>query len=1035
MTIYSPKFDVSNFELRDEIDNYLNQDQFGVALDTKVRVPAQLDWLGQLLGWSGSNYWDSYSATVDQKRQLLAGSYGVYNGYIYPEIIEVRNWSNTVVIKNDPNIREGQIFILNDSEYLLKGATLVGENLELDFGVLPDQFYSDISTTTNQLKVTAPGAIPAPFRRPLPGVSADRSFTCKVDGGAITLYPSFNVRKDIPYKYNVFYAGARYYFDLPVVLFIDENTLLTPTYSFDKSMWYIGIPCDLKVINVGLSARLEYEGSFLIVTIRQWLDPSDWLDEKTIKYFIGAWGNKGGYLPFHHVFDSLSLHGFSERKSLYLEPFQRTLNFDDLLKIVYQQVTTVNETPPPVEKPFQVWWNPDDRKFLVYQNDPVNCGPWIESYYPQGLDVEMPPDAVFLDVASFRAYPDEFEEGVIVDILDGSGLAASDHILGITQILSSTFSIRLFKPKGGVGWHIYRFIYPDVVSFELDSIYLPAQVTVNIDDSTGLTETGANYKVSNLKFTINDPYPVVLMKYEVDGSWYLSPPTTLKYIGDTRLFETSVILPDYTPYVEGEMQWDFTEPNPSNRVASIFFFTRWEYDPFALQWQLRGDWYNVNTGERGNLVTLNSLIGGSGYVDGVYTNVALLGGEGQGAYADITVTSGSVVDVTITQPGQDYRINDTLYSDDAEIGGGSGFSIEVQTLSPGEPPTSANFDTVLVYCDGNLLADGETYLGEGFQFLYSINTFNGKFTFNYSPDSYESFIKFPKITISDSLTSSYSFDISNLVFSGLSYYASPNVCDSETLLRLWKSNPLFCVNDTKEQTSLSYPNGLVADLNKGPGDPNWERYFVRLPPSYQRDGAEWQKVNLTCQNFGYWGSPTLPEDMVCPAKREKPDIYEEIVVKLNKYKPSSYVYSEPYFYSTYTSDFSYPEDYNNSFIAPVPDGVKDGYSEGKVIRYDPLHERRVDTESPMGRGYGDWEGEYYRISDCSELNGHLVNDINQGSVEGISQPVWDASIYKIPNTCVIDGASGRVDANHFKVGYAFFLADMSAAEEAVFDFV
>lgn len=1033
MTIYSPNFDVSNFELRNEINNYLNQDQFGAALDVKVRVPAQLDWLGQLLGWSGSNYWDSYSATVDQKRQLLAGSYGVYNGYIYPEVVEVRNWDNIVVVKNNPYIKEGQIFLLNDGKYLLKGATPVGENLELDFGVLPDQFYTDIAST-NQLKVIATGAIPPPFRRPLPGVSADRSFTCKIEGGAIILYPLYNTKKDIPYKYNVFYTGSRYYFDLPVVLFISEDTLLTPTYDFDKSLWFINIPCNLEIINTGLSARLEHEESFLIVTIKQWQDPSDWLDSKIIQYFLGAWGNKGGYLPFHHVFDSLSLHGFDERKSLYLEPFQRVLRFDELLKIVYQQVTTVNETPPPVEKPVQVWWNPDDKKFLVYQNDPINCGPWVQSSYPDGLDPVITPDLVFLDTASFRAYPDEVSEGTVVDILDGSGLAPSDNILGVTQILSSTFGIRLFRLKGEAGWQIINFTYPDVASFDADSPYLPVQVAVNIDDSTGLTSNGVNYTVSNLKFTISDPYPVVLMKYDKDGSWYLSPPTTLKYIGNTRLFETSIILPDYTPYVEGEMQWDFTEPNLYNRVASIFFFTRWEYDPFAMQWQLRGDWYNVNTGERGNLVALDSLIGGSGYVDGVYTDIALLGGEGEGAFADITVTSGSVTDVTIVNSGKDYRINDVLYADDGEIGGGSGFSIEVQTLSPGEPPTSANFDTVLIYCNGNLLEDGETYLGQGFQFTYTVNPLNGNFTFDYSPDSYESFIKFPTITLSDSLTSSYHFDISHLIFSGLSYYASPNVCDSETLLRLWKSNPLFCVDDLMEQTSLSYPNGLIADLNDGPGDSNWERYFVRLPPSYQRDGAEWQKVNLTCQNFGYWGSPTLPEDMTCPAKGEKPDIYEEIVAKLNKYKPSNYVYSEPYFYSTYTSDFSYPEDYNNSFIAPVSESVKDGYHEGKIVEYDPLHERRVDTDSLMGKGYGDWEGNYYRISDCSEINGHLTNDIRQGSIEGIPQPIWDASIYKLPNTCVIDESSGKVDANHFNVGYAFFLADLSAAEEAVFDF-
>jgi hypothetical protein len=47
--------------------------------------------------------------------------------------------------------------------------------------------------------------------------------------------------------------------------------------------------------------------------------------------------------------------------------------------------------------------------------------------------------------------------------------------------------------------------------------------------------------------------------------------------------------------------------------------------------------------------------------------------------------------------------------------------------------------------------------------------------------------------------------------------------------------------------------------------------------------------------------------------------------------------------------------------------------------------------------------------------------------------VWDASIYKFAPTCQNAKESYSVDANHYKVGYAYFIADASAAEDTFFD--
>ena len=84
----------------------------------------------------------------------------------------------------------------------------------------------------------------------------------------------------------------------------------------------------------------------------------------------------------------------------------------------------------------------------------------------------------------------------------------------------------------------------------------------------------------------------------------------------------------------------------------------------------------------GPLLTLNTLVGGSGYVNGSYTLVPLTGGAGSGAKASITVSGGAVTVVTITSYGNDYVVGNTLSASNANLGGsGSGFSIVVATIT------------------------------------------------------------------------------------------------------------------------------------------------------------------------------------------------------------------------------------------------------------------------------------------------------------------------------------------------------------------
>jgi len=93
----------------------------------------------------------------------------------------------------------------------------------------------------------------------------------------------------------------------------------------------------------------------------------------------------------------------------------------------------------------------------------------------------------------------------------------------------------------------------------------------------------------------------------------------------------------------------------------------------------------------GLVLTLNTLVGGTLYTNGTYTNVTLTGGSGSGAKATIVVSGGSVTTVTLTTAGNGYVVGNTLSATAASIGGtGSGFSIKVATINSGFTASDLN---------------------------------------------------------------------------------------------------------------------------------------------------------------------------------------------------------------------------------------------------------------------------------------------------------------------------------------------------------
>jgi len=940
MTQQNPVFDISEFELRNYTNPYLTPTQSASVVDTEVRVNEQLDFLAQMLGWNGPNYWFNLASTVNQKRQLLGGTFGVYNSYIIPKIYEIRNWDNKIVIDRLQFLEPGRQtrvarILLGDNVYKLRSVEVEGDKYVISIGELTQEFF-DLIASNEPLRADIPTYRPAPFFRPSIGISGDASFVCGNFGNTLVLYPSYDTQKKFPTKFPILFAGSTYYFNQPIYLSLSSTLTLgvAPEYDADLNLWYLQIPGSI-VNTVGITAYLAWSNSnitpannySLEVTIQPWMDPSDWKSISTLDNFRGVWGNKGGDLPFNFVFDALSIHGFSERDSVYLPDVSTSLNFNEIVNYIYHQKTTVSESAPGSAQLGDLWWNDVTGALAVWLPSENNCEGWVEIDYRQQPRQTPAPQVVYPNVTAFQTGSPTLQVGTIVRIDDISGLSISDNVLGVQGTLTTPGWLVLHRESTAPYWTPDEFGYADVTNFEQDAELLPYKVPVTIYDATGLAPSGVTYQVNNLSITIAGDYEVLLVKYYTNTTWEIYPDSILKYIAYSALFGSPL---------QGQMWWDFANTDPNTRAAAIYY---------------QSAWIGVNT-----------------------------------------------------------------------------------HAQSGAPAPTLDLGTVLFYCDGTLVQDGIACVTDDYIFTFTSDPVNGKYDVIYQPRTFVGRAQLPTITISDSLTTTYRADITDLIFSGLSYYMSPNVYNAVTPLRLWKAQALQVAETVDHLEENNFINPLLADLNNGPGPENWEKYFVRLPLEYGRNEAIWQKVALICQDFGYWGSSIEPEQMRCPPEDDLPAIYEELFLYGQSVPDYTYVYSEPYWYSNVSYSVSVESGiYQNSGVYPATDVQFDEFSEAELIEYEPFHNRQADVTSPVAAGYGDWLGEYVNINPCVTLTGFLTTDLLSGAVSPIAAPTWDASIYKFAPTCENMKESYAVDANHYKVSYSYFVADASAAEDPFFD--
>ena len=141
-------------------------------------------------------------------------------------------------------------------------------------------------------------------------------------------------------------------------------------------------------------------------------------------------------------------------------------------------------------------------------------------------------------------------------------------------------------------------------------------------------------------------------------------------------------------------------------------------------------------------------------------------------------------------------------------------------------------------------------------------------------------------------------DLSQLI-DDLAYKLQPNVRNSLVPLRTWKEHPLID-KDEVDTAQQEYWNYLEADTNRGPDQDSNYRHFLRLPLDYERDGREWNKAIAVSNNQDYFSAPEKLQQVKHVPAQPRPLLYSEVY--RDAVEEGTVMYEEDFLVSSVYSD-------------------------------------------------------------------------------------------------------------------------------------
>jgi len=270
--------------------------------------------------------------------------------------------------------------------------------------------------------------------------------------------------------------------------------------------------------------------------------------------------------------------------------------------------------------------------------------------------------------------------------------------------------------------------------------------------------------------------------------------------------------------------------------------------------------------------------------------------------------------------------------------------------------------------------------------------------------------------------------LDQLIFSAPRWRMRPSVMNSLTPLRLWK-NRILNVSDF--EINNSYVNPLIADENSGPENPNSYRHFARLPVDYSRNGKFWNRTQATLANESYFSRALPTSQTQLPVLDEKPLLYDEVYnIDSDLISDDATFYAEEYLVSSLRFEDEIKEDgfeaAQEVFEAP---SASLPYIGATIIEYDAYAVRLLNADGTRVGSYLKWNRR------DKNLTGFLEVDTEDFALRYTvtSEPiVSDSSRILIPNVEFPDDPD-EASFSNYVVCYAYFVADLSAGDDPIFD--
>lgn len=270
--------------------------------------------------------------------------------------------------------------------------------------------------------------------------------------------------------------------------------------------------------------------------------------------------------------------------------------------------------------------------------------------------------------------------------------------------------------------------------------------------------------------------------------------------------------------------------------------------------------------------------------------------------------------------------------------------------------------------------------------------------------------------------------LDQIIFSAPRWRMRPSVMNSETPLRLWKNRVLMAPD---AEADGAYINPLVADENSGPENPFAYRHFARLPAEYPRNGKFWNRAEAVLANESYFSRALPPTPTQLPIVDELPLLYDEVYqLGPSQLPDDATFYAEDYLVSTVrVEDESVEDGFVGAIEVYEEPSSTPPFVSATIVGYDAYAARLLNADGTRAGSYLVWNRR------DRNLTGFLQDDIDDFALRytTTSEPVVsDASRPLIPNVEFPDDPDTASFSN-YAVCYAYFVADMSAGDDPVFD--